>query len=191
MEDAIFPHASSMVDPAEMEEERRLAYVAITRARERLYLTHALRRSLYGREQYNPPSRFLEEMPDEFVKVTGVGLGRLLRRRVPRRHGAALRLGLARRRGRARRGDAVRRRLRRRRGGRGGQPSGRVFGSGAPRPKPAEELPQLAVGDSVEHKVFGRGTVKAVEGDKVTIAFAPPAGTKKVLLGYAPIRRIR
>ncbi len=77
-------------------------------------------------------------------------------------------------------------------GGGGSVPAGggRVFGSGAPRPKPAEEQPQLAVGDLVEHKVFGRGKVKEVEGDKVTISFPAPAGTKKVLLGYAPIRKI-
>ena len=189
LEDAIFPHVSSIADPEEMEEERRLAYVAITRARERLYMSHALRRSLYGREQMNLPSRFLEEVPEEFVQVTGVGSVGYF--------GEGYRGGMGRRSASGSRGGAgASAETTRFGGGFGGgatapgREGGRVFGSGAPRPKPAEEQPELAVGDLVEHKVFGKGTVKAVEGDKVTIAFAPPAGTKKVLLGYAPIRRI-
>ncbi len=68
MEDGVFPHMRSMTDPAELEEERRLAYVGITRAKERLYLTHAWSRSLYGGSNYNPPSRFLHEIPEELVR---------------------------------------------------------------------------------------------------------------------------
>ncbi|MGH2783698.1 MAG: DNA helicase PcrA, partial [Actinomycetota bacterium] len=60
LEDGVFPHVRSMTDPAELEEERRLAYVGITRAKERLYLTHAWQRSLWGGSNYNPPSRFLK-----------------------------------------------------------------------------------------------------------------------------------
>ncbi|HEX2068575.1 MAG TPA: DNA helicase PcrA [Actinomycetota bacterium] len=67
MEDGVFPHYRSMTDPAELEEERRLAYVGITRARRRLYLTHAWSRSLFGGSNYNPPSRFLNEIPVELV----------------------------------------------------------------------------------------------------------------------------
>ncbi len=63
MEEGIFPHSRSLLDSREMEEERRLCYVAITRAKERLYLLYARERSLYGRTSYNPPSRFLEEIP--------------------------------------------------------------------------------------------------------------------------------
>ena len=62
MEDGIFPHARSIEDN-EVEEERRLAYVGMTRAMERLTLTHATARSLYGRREYNLPSRFLDELP--------------------------------------------------------------------------------------------------------------------------------
>ncbi|MFY9588342.1 MAG: DNA helicase PcrA [Actinomycetota bacterium] len=69
MEDGVFPHMRSMTDPAELEEERRLAYVGITRAKERLYLTHAWSRSLYGGSNYNPPSRFLHEIPEELVRL--------------------------------------------------------------------------------------------------------------------------
>jgi DNA helicase-2/ATP-dependent DNA helicase PcrA len=67
MEDGIFPHFRSMTDGDELEEERRLAYVGITRARKRLYLTHAWSRSLFGASSYNPPSRFLNEMPTELI----------------------------------------------------------------------------------------------------------------------------
>jgi DNA helicase-2/ATP-dependent DNA helicase PcrA len=67
MEDGVFPHYRSMGDPGELEEERRLAYVGITRARRRLYLTHAWSRSLFGGSNFNPPSRFLGEMPGHLV----------------------------------------------------------------------------------------------------------------------------
>jgi DNA helicase-2/ATP-dependent DNA helicase PcrA len=68
LEDGVFPHYRSMGDPAELEEERRLAYVGITRARRRLYLTHAWSRSLFGGSNYNPPSRFLGEIPPHLVR---------------------------------------------------------------------------------------------------------------------------
>jgi DNA helicase-2/ATP-dependent DNA helicase PcrA len=67
MEDGVFPHYRSMTDSAELEEERRLAYVGITRARRRLYLTHAWSRSLFGGSNFNPPSRFLSEIPQHLV----------------------------------------------------------------------------------------------------------------------------
>src|SRR2546426_517213 len=67
MEDGVFPHYRSMGDAAELEEERRLAYVGITRARQRLYLTHAWSRSLFGGSNYNPPTRFLSEIPAHLV----------------------------------------------------------------------------------------------------------------------------
>src|SRR4051812_1215494 len=67
LEDGTFPHLRSLGDPKELEEERRLAYVGITRARERLFLSRAHLRSAYGAPSYNPPSRFLDEVPDELV----------------------------------------------------------------------------------------------------------------------------
>jgi DNA helicase-2/ATP-dependent DNA helicase PcrA len=69
LEDGIFPHYRSMGDPAHLEEERRLMYVGVTRARERLYLTHAWSRTLFGATSYNPPSRFLAEIPDDLVHM--------------------------------------------------------------------------------------------------------------------------
>jgi len=67
MEDGVFPHMRSLGDPAELEEERRLCYVGMTRAMKRLYLTRAWSRNLWGSNNYNPPSRFLGEVPDHLV----------------------------------------------------------------------------------------------------------------------------
>ncbi|RLV52868.1 ATP-dependent DNA helicase PcrA, partial [Aeromicrobium phragmitis] len=73
MEDGVFPHMRSMGDAKELEEERRLAYVGITRARERLYLTRATVRSAWGAPSYNPASRFLDEIPDHLVDWRRMG----------------------------------------------------------------------------------------------------------------------
>ncbi len=68
MEEGLFPHFASLSDPASLEEERRLCYVGMTRAKERLYLTNASMRRLHGAVRYNPPSRFLAEIPAEHVE---------------------------------------------------------------------------------------------------------------------------
>ena len=75
-EEGVFPHTRALTEPDELEEERRLAYVGITRAQERLYVTHAWSRSLFGSTQYNPPSRFLDEIPGELVESRGNVTGR-------------------------------------------------------------------------------------------------------------------
>jgi DNA helicase-2/ATP-dependent DNA helicase PcrA len=69
MEDSVFPHHRALSDPDELEEERRLCYVAFTRARERLYTTSAWSRTLFGATNANPPSRFLKEIPSDLVEV--------------------------------------------------------------------------------------------------------------------------
>src|SRR5437588_4848307 len=71
MEENVFPHVRSLGDPDQLDEERRLCYVGITRARERLYLCHAWCRNLFGSTQYNPASRFLAEVPEQLVRLTG------------------------------------------------------------------------------------------------------------------------
>lgn len=172
MEDALFPHASSLFDAAGLEEERRLCYVGITRARERLYLTHAAMRQLFGSTQYNQPSMFISEIPEEHVRQEGVGSAGF---------GTS-----APGRGRGDRGGSVR-------WARDRAPEstdgGRVFGSGTPTRREVPEKLVLAPGDTVDHKVFGRGVVQSVTGDKVAITF-PGGGTKNLLLGYAPIRKV-
>ncbi|MBI2676726.1 MAG: UvrD-helicase domain-containing protein [Candidatus Yanofskybacteria bacterium] len=67
MEEGLFPHPRSITDPVELEEERRLCYVGITRAKEKLYLTHCQNRMVYGSSQFNPVSRFVSEIPEDFI----------------------------------------------------------------------------------------------------------------------------
>jgi DNA helicase II / ATP-dependent DNA helicase PcrA len=71
MEEGLFPHSRSLDDPAQMEEERRLCYVGITRAKERLYLLRAFRRTLYGNSEPGNPSRFLADIPRELLANPG------------------------------------------------------------------------------------------------------------------------
>jgi DNA helicase-2/ATP-dependent DNA helicase PcrA len=68
MEEGLFPHSRSLDEPSALEEERRLAYVGMTRAKDRLYLFHAFRRHLYGNATLNVPSRFLKDIPEELVE---------------------------------------------------------------------------------------------------------------------------
>ena len=69
LEEGIFPHVNSLMENSELEEERRLCYVAITRAKDDLYLVNARRRTLYGNDQINPISRFIEEIPQELLET--------------------------------------------------------------------------------------------------------------------------
>jgi len=73
MEDGVFPHVRSLSEPAQLEEERRLAYVGMTRAQDRLHLSHARQRSLWGGTSMNPPSRFLDQLPGALVEERGSG----------------------------------------------------------------------------------------------------------------------
>jgi DNA helicase II / ATP-dependent DNA helicase PcrA len=94
MEDAVFPHFRSLGDPEELEEERRLCYVGMTRAMQRLYVSSAWRRSLYGGTNANPPSRFLKEIPTELVESrSGGGPSRRAAARVGPRPGARVSAG--------------------------------------------------------------------------------------------------
>ena len=164
MEDAVFPHARSLGDPTELEEERRLAYVGITRARERLYLTRARMRSAWGSPMANPPSRFLAELPDEVVEKRGV-------ESAEPSHGG----GSDRSAGRGSFGSYPR-------SGAGGS------GSGA-----GAEVISLDPGDRVLHPTFGLGTVVTARGTgdraEAAIDFGS-AGTKRLLLRYAPVEKL-
>lgn len=166
MEDAVFPHARSLGDPTELEEERRLAYVGITRAQQRLYLTRAVTRASWGAPVMNPPSRFLGELPEEVVELRGEPAPMQSARPIG---GAA--------RGDFGRGDF---------GRSSGSSSGRV---GAP----VGEVISLAPGDKVLHPSFGLGTVVTTmgAGDKAqaSIDFGSE-GTKRLLLRYAPVEKI-
>lgn len=82
LEEGVFPHSRSLLEPDELEEERRLCYVGVTRAMERLYLTHCWKRTLFGAEKYNKPSRFLEEIPPHLLSVDDF-LGKTSRKHRP------------------------------------------------------------------------------------------------------------
>ncbi|WP_052664267.1 UvrD-helicase domain-containing protein [Nitriliruptor alkaliphilus] len=98
LEDGVFPHVRSLSDPQQLEEERRLAYVGFTRAQDRLYLTHADHRTLWGGTSYNPPSRFLDDLPEQLIESRGAVRGATASKRVRDREmvelaGAEFRVG--------------------------------------------------------------------------------------------------
>ena len=177
MEDGVFPHLRSLTEPDQLEEERRLAYVGITRARRRLYLTHAWSRTLFGGTQYNPPSRFLDEIPEELVRdVEG-------HRRASR---GGRTYGAGRGSGRSAGGSGLR------------VAAGRdriVERALEPRPpaRSGAESLGLKVGDDVRHKVFGEGVILDMSGraDKTeALVRFRDVGEKRLLLSWAPLEKI-
>lgn len=183
MEESLFPHGNSSQDSQGLEEERRLAYVAITRARKKLYLTNAFTRQIFGQSSANPPSRFIGEIPLELRK--GIGMG-----------SAGFSGSGWEKRG-SRRGIA----------GSGSEAGGgRVFGQSSasgsrprqqtrPAVKPEAQKKAAAKmtftkGDTIDHKVFGRGTITKVDGDTLHVRFSRTGQTKKLLKDYAPIVKI-
>ncbi|MGJ9406087.1 ATP-dependent helicase [Nesterenkonia aurantiaca] len=203
MEHGIFPHSRSMSDPEELAEERRLAYVGLTRARQRLYLSRAESRHLWGQHQFNPPSQFLGEIPEELIEVSA---GSSTSSRGPRFGSPGF-------------GGSIQ-------GGAGSLSGGwgsgsNSYGAGAPRSgatiygaadssktssslpgatrgaapsqvDPDREIPSLSPGDRVSHKRFGVGEVLAVEGTGAkTVAKVSFAGSeKRLLLRYAPLEKV-
>jgi DNA helicase II / ATP-dependent DNA helicase PcrA len=195
LEDGVFPHSRTLGDPHELAEERRLAYVGITRARSRLYLSRALSRSAWGAPAWNPPSRFLDEVPGELVRWTGAverapfvgsngyryssdgdgygddGPGRNTD------HGyRAVRPG-------GRRSAQEQLAAARTSGGRGLRGG---IGNRA--------VPALAVGDRVTHDSFGLGSVVdtrgAGDGAQAQIDFGGDTGVKWLMLRFAPVQKL-
>jgi DNA helicase II / ATP-dependent DNA helicase PcrA len=160
LEDGVFPHLRTLGDERELQEERRLAYVGITRARERLYLSRAHVRSAWGQTSYNPPSRFLDEVPAQLVdwqrgESSVSAPAPALSRAADRLTGTA---------------------------------RGRTAGPGL------RAVPDLSVGDRVLHDSFGMGTVTATRGAgdalQAEVDFGPTAGSKWLLLRYAPVEKL-
>lgn len=192
MEEGIFPHVSYGEDAALVEEERRLAYVAITRARKRLYLTHAATRRTYGSTQANPPSRFLGEIPDADVERVGVGSSGFSGvgwEKRGDRHGT---FGSGRG-SSVYGGNVFGSRTRSTGGAQRSQlpPIAPRAGSAAPtRPSPAKAAASFAKGDRVSHKTFGPGEVLSVSGDTIEVRFSRTGKTKKLLKGFAPLVKV-
>jgi superfamily I DNA/RNA helicase len=191
-EDGVFPHSRALTEPDELEEERRLAYVGITRAKERLFVTHAWSRNLFGSTQYNPPSRFLEEIPDELVEMQGNVTGRSAYGRQslrPRYERDSASIPPYRRRGpgagaeEQRRADFHRERV--------VEAAIAAGQRGGPAPTDAHEL-GLRIGDDVEHPAFGEGVILELRGRgesaEATVHFAG-VGTKHLALAFAPLRK--
>jgi DNA helicase-2/ATP-dependent DNA helicase PcrA len=169
MEEGLFPHSRSMDDPEQMEEERRLCYVGVTRTKERLYLLHTFRRTLYGESEVREPSRFLRDIPQQLIR------GRETR---PTTRQESLGLGAGRFHGRARPSFVS---------ARPGSTS-RYPGETPARP----EVQRFQTGDEVNHQIFGPGVViesKAVGGDEqVTVAFSG-VGIKRLMASIAPMEK--
>ncbi|MEO7836344.1 MAG: DNA helicase PcrA [Acidimicrobiales bacterium] len=165
LEDGVFPHLRSLGEPDELEEERRLCYVGITRARERLYLTHAWCRTLWGSTQYNRPSRFLAEIPDNLTRVAEGGKRPATERTVS-----------------AHRQEVVESALRR--------GAGRDLSR--PSPPESQQIPGLRAGDDVVHPKWGEGVVLEVVGSgeraEGVVRF-PEVGEKRLLLAWAGLKR--
>ncbi len=165
MEEGLFPHSRTLGDKNEVEEERRLAYVGLTRARERLYLSRSEYRSSWGSPTYNPASRFLTEIPEELIEWnehSGSSYG-----------GSSSRSS----------------------GGSGLKASKFVPNYPAPRAtgRKSSTTMVLEVGDRVSHDTFGLGSVVAVNGEgdraEATINFGS-YGEKRLLLRYAPVEKL-
>ncbi len=174
LEDGVFPHQRSLGDQPELEEERRLAYVGLTRAQQRLYVSRAMVRSAWGAPSHNPASRFLDELPVDLVdwRRTAAEQTRWGR---PDLTGGSARLGTP--------TDAGRRNF----------SSAALRADAASKAKPARAIPSLAPGDRVVHDSFGMGTVVAVDGaaekSVASIDFGSD-GVKRLLLRYAPVEKL-
>ena len=198
MEDGTFPHQRSLGDETELEEERRLAYVAITRARERLYLTRAAVRSAWGTPQEMPPSRFLDDIPAELLDVRRAATsGERMRASYGGSYGSG---SYGRSRGSDGRdpwGDTDTGAFGSGRGGASAQPAGvrKVTRMGvAPAAAATEDKPVLAlkVGDRVKHATLGAGTVTGVEGEgpRTVARIRFGMGEKRLLVRMAPMEKI-
>ena len=203
MEDGTFPHQRSLGDESELEEERRLAYVAITRARERLYLTRAAVRSAWGTPQEMPPSRFLDDIPAELLDVRRAATsGERMRASYGGSYGSgSYGSGSY---GRSRRseerdpwGDTDTGAFGSGRGGTSAQLAGvrKVTRMGViPAAKPAEDKPVLSlkVGDRIKHATLGAGTVTGIEGEgpRTVARIRFGLGEKRLLVRMAPMEKI-
>jgi DNA helicase II / ATP-dependent DNA helicase PcrA len=174
LEDGVFPHVRSLGDPDELEEERRLCYVGLTRAEERLYLCHAWSRMMFGTTDYRPPSRFLDEIPAELITMAGGDERSGRGRRGGSNGGGGGGGGLG-----AHREAVVAAAMRR----------DNEAPTGA---RGAEEL-GLRVGDDVHHDKFGDGVIVDItgSGDKAEarVRFRD-VGEKTLLLSWAPLARV-
>ena len=169
MEEGIFPGQQALFEPGELEEERRLAYVGITRAKKELYLTGAAQRMLFGRTTRNRPSRFISEIPAELLKIEDE----------TERFGSYFT-------GERPDGGYARQPAR------PAQSGGRPVPPPPPRPRPAEEPFTLKVGDRVLHNTFGEGSILKIEpmgNDHLLTIHFDKVGSKRLMATYARLQK--
>lgn len=175
LEEGILPHSRSMLSQSEMEEERRLMYVGITRAKEKVHLIHANQRTIFGSTQINSPSRFLDDIPTHLMAETvqpedGSMLGKSLRLNKEERS------------------DYYKNKNSHQLSGH--HSSTEIKNDKAENPESWKLKPEsLKGGEHVSHPDFGDGLVVGVDGDIATIAFKQK-GLKKLSLTFAPLKRI-
>ena len=171
MEDGLFPSNASISNPEEINEERRLAYVGITRAKEKLYLTKTKYRMLFGSTTYNKDSRFLGEIPSELVERTGEGRMRTSSAFSSSGTGGKISVGV----------------------GKGAKSMAGVPRAGAYQPPAAKSGVTYKVGDVVLHKLFGKGMIMTAEkmGNDTLLEIAfDKAGTKKLMANFCKMEKI-
>jgi DNA helicase-2/ATP-dependent DNA helicase PcrA len=171
LEETVFPHSRALYDQSEMEEERRLCYVGMTRAREELYMIYASGRMLFGGIQHNPPSRFLSEVDAKFVpsdNSTGFGGAQT--------YGAS---GGPNGQGQGSQMEPAWR----------PQPQFQDLTQDVVVSDEPRYVPELNEGDTVKHQLFGVGTVVELDGDNATIYFKGK-GAKKLNIGFAPLEKL-
>ena len=177
MEDGIFPSFMSLGDPDQLEEERRLAYVGITRAEEQLHLSLAQSRWIYGQQQYNTPSRFLREIPDELIDDRSPKSGRKISSSAPTADSTDHREDKEDK--RAERRERARERV-----------IEKAIAAGQHQPTmPSNDF---TTGDDVIHPKFGDGVIVNISGSgdnaEITIHFVE-FGEKTLLSGWANLQR--
>lgn len=164
MEETIFPHTRALYDQSEMEEERRLCYVGMTRAREELYMLYSSSRMLYGGVQHNPPSRFLSEIDGEFAEQSMPSFSFVQNRNF----------------------DGVDQTPQY---DRDYNPWEKTANKSETESNEPHYIPDISEGDSVQHQLFGVGTVMELDGDNAVIYFKGK-GSKKLNIAFAPLKKL-
>ncbi|HZG12344.1 MAG: DNA helicase PcrA [Kurthia gibsonii] len=168
MEENVFPHSRSLQDDDEMEEERRLAYVGITRAEQQLIITCAQTRTLFGRSSFNSPSRFIQEIDSAILEeIASTSFGYQATSREPRRQSSGYRKPMN---------------------------TGTKLKTTTNYKESGGDKVTWAAGDKASHKKWGIGTVVSVKGEgegmELDIAFPSPTGIKRLLAKFAPIEKV-
>jgi len=149
LEEGILPHSRSFLSDNEMEEERRLMYVGITRAREKVYLLFTRERNIFGSSQVNPPSRFIDDIPEHLIEsIENESISSFILSKKKNSNEAGMKIS-----------------------------------------KPTLPKESFKCGDRVKHDIFGSGTVVAIQGDIMTVAFSG-VGLKKLSITVAPLKKM-